>query len=606
MKSSFKITIVVIVVVILVASGVGIYLNNQSQQTNNQTTKNSLTVDEQGYPDSFDPAETATTAGWEIDEQVYQGLVTFNGTSDTTFVGVLAQNWTVSSNHMNYTFHLRNNVVFSNGDPFNAYVMWYSIYRTLVMEGPLYFILWQNMYNAGPDFNVTASVLNSINYTSPSSAALTTMENPNQSVQVVNSSEVIIHLGYGYNGNLPFNAFLETLTTPLADAVDPIVIHAHGGVVAGSPNSWMQTNATGTSFYKISSATQGESITLIQNPNYWANSVPKSQLNTAIQPAYLKYIVLNYKSLVSEVSDIKSGLAQMAEIPIQEYSSLAGTPNVNISILPVVFGSTESANMLYMDPLAYQPFQNIDVRKAITYAIDYNGIINSVLQGHGTQWITPIVPGYPDYNQSIQGLKFYQYNATLAAHYLADAGYQAILPNGTILNPNAPKLGPVNFLYCTDYASQTSVAQIIQKDLASIGITITLSPLTYASYIGTIWTPGTNDTQYPMGISMYSADYVSPDDPVTLLVVSYIGTSDYFNATVYNWAVNATTSFDQQSIIQNFTYITHTLYGQYSLIGLYVSYVMTVRASNIAGIIQNPEGSGACFFFFYNTVHYTS
>ncbi|MDA8054384.1 MAG: hypothetical protein M0Z77_01870 [Thermoplasmatales archaeon] len=91
MKRSILAIIVVVVAVIVIASAVVIYDNN-----NKKSTPNTLVVEEAEYPDSLDPAVTFTTPGWEILDQVYQGLVAPNGTSETTFLPVLAKNWNVS------------------------------------------------------------------------------------------------------------------------------------------------------------------------------------------------------------------------------------------------------------------------------------------------------------------------------------------------------------------------------------------------------------------------------------------------------------------------------------------------------------------------------
>lgn len=600
--------IVVIVVVVLIVSvfAVGISELNSQKKTTPQA-KTSLTVEEGLPPDSLDPAVTYTTPGWEVMNQVYQGLVAPNGTSMTSFVGVLAYNWTISSNGMNYTFLLRKNVTFSNGDPFNAYDVWFSIYRTIIMDQAPSWIMSQNLAPGnGVNFNITPSILNNINYTNPNSTDLYYMEYPNQSIQVVNPYEIIIHLGYGYNGNNPYNAFLMTLTTPMAAAVDPRVVETHGGVQAGSPNSWMESNAIGTGFYEIFSYTPSQGITLTENPTYWAKSIPQSEWNYAIQPPYLKNIIILYKSLSSRISDLKSGNAQIIEAPVQDYKSLKGIPNVNVSLLPIQFGSSQDAYFLYMDPNAFQPFQNIDVRKAVTLAINYQGIINSVFDGYAVQWIGPVPPGFPDYNQSIAGLNYYPYDPTLAAEYLAQAGYKATLPNGTVLNPSGSKFPSVNFLYTSDSTSETEAAQIIQSNLAEIGINIILTPLTTTAYTSVVFSNASNSTQYPMGINFYTEDYSASIDYVDAIADGdYIGTSDYFNNSVFNATVNASATFNNSAIIQNFSFITQTMYNQYVMPWLFVPYFLSITQSDVTGIIPNPAGSGAGYFMYYNTVHYT-
>ena len=301
-----RILAAVVIIVIIVVAGVGLYYATMIGKTStvSQTSSNTLVVDEGEQPDSMDTAVEFTTAGNEITSNVYQGLVAPDLSSNSQYVGVLAQSWTVSSDQMTWTFNLRQGVKFSNGDPFNAYVMWYSLYRTLVMNQAPSFILAQNFANTTlANFNVTASLLNSINYKNPSSANLAMMENQLQSFQVVNEYEIALNLGYGYNGNVTYSALLATLTAPCSFAVDPSVVSAHGGVVAGEKNTWMQTHALGTGFYLLNSWVTGQSVKMVINSNYWGTSVPSSQLNYAIQPANLTNIIIYYKPTSARIAD---------------------------------------------------------------------------------------------------------------------------------------------------------------------------------------------------------------------------------------------------------------------------------------------------------------
>jgi len=557
----------------------------------------------------LDPAVSYTTPGWEVVEQIYQGLLAPNGTSYSTFVGALAQNWTVSSDGMTYTFWLRPNITFSNGDPFNAYVMWFSIYRTLVMnQGPAW-ILGQNLAAGnGMSFNVTDKMLNSINYVNPNSTDLGYMSYANQSVQVVQPNELVIHLGYGYNGQAPYSAFLATFITPMAMAVDPKVVEANGGVVSGQPNNYMETNALGTGFYELQSWVQGQSVTLVRNQNYWGANVPASQLNEAIQPAILDTISIYYKAASAMIADLQSNAAQMIIAPSTQYSVLQQTAGVTTTILPPVFGSAESIIFVYMDPYAFQPFQDRRVREAISYAIDYKSIIHSVFNDLATQWIGPVPPGFPEYNESIQGLQPYQYDPIMAATLLAQAGYKSTLPNGTMLNSGGKVFPSVNFLYDADSATESQVAQIISSELQAVGVTITLTPLTFKQYANVVTaTDDVNSTSYPFGISYYSEDYTASIDYVSALITTdQVGFSGFSNQTVTGWESAAATSLDQGTVVANFQQITRAMYYDYTDIWLYVPYFMAANRSNVVGMIPNPAGSGMGYFMFYNTIHYSS
>jgi len=470
-------------------------------------------------------------------------------------------------------------------------------------------ILGQNLGTTnGAGFNITDSILNSINYTNPTSKDLSYMIYANQSVQVISPSELVLHLGYGYNGVVPYSAFLATLITPMAMAVDPIVVEANGGVVAGQPNNYMETHALGTSFYKLQSWVQGQSITLVKNQNYWGSSVPMADLNDAIQPAIIDTINFYYKDTSAMLADLQSNAAQMVIAPATQYSVLKQVTGVTASILPIVFGSSESIIFVYMDPYAFPPFQDIRVRQAVSYAIDYKSIIHSVYDDLATQWIGPVPPGFPEYNASTAGLQPYQYDPAMAASLLAQAGYKSTLPNGTTLNSGGKAFPSVNFLYDADNSLQSQAAQIISSELQAVGITVTLSPLTFKQYANVIYTSGNvNSTSYPFGMSYYSEDYTAAIDYVTALTTTgQVGFSGFMNSTVSGWTVTAASALDEGTIIQNYQQITRAMYYDYTNVWLVVPYFMAANRSNVVGMIPNPAGSGMGYFMFYNTVQYSS
>jgi peptide/nickel transport system substrate-binding protein len=611
-----RVFIAVVLVVVIVVAGAAVYLaavvpskpSTSTTSSSVTTGKTSLVLEEENQPDTLDPAATYVTPGWEVVDQVYQGLVTYNGSSITQFEGVLAQNWTISSDGMNYTFVLRNGVTFSNDDPFNAYVMWYSVYRTLVMEQSPYWILGQNLAPGnGKTFNVTDAMLNSIDYFAPSSANLTVMEYSQQSVQVISASEIRFNLGYGTNGMAPYSDFLATLETPMAMAVDPAYVASNGGVTAGRLNGALTTKAMGTGFYELQSWVPEESVSLVKNPNYWGAKLTKSELNNAIAPAILNNIIIYYKPAAASIADLRSGKAQMIFLPVTYYNVTKGLSGVTTKVLSPAFGSAEAVSYVYMDPLAFEPFNNTQVREAIAYAINYKAIIRDVFAGHATQWVGPVPPGFQYYNESTAGLSPYQFNATRAAELLAQAGYVSHLPSGATLNPTGKAFPSVNFLYDSESPTDYQAAQIIESNLDSIGIHLTLSAFPYRTYTGVIFSSSTSSTLYPMGIGFYSEDYTASIDYVYYFTSdNYIGTSNYADGNAIAWTLQASTSFNDATMISSFTNITRAMYYNYTDIWLYVADMMTVNQNGIIGMIPNPAGSAAGYFLYFNTINYSS
>ena len=260
-----------------------------------------------------------------------------------------------------------------------------------------------------------------------------------------------------------------------------------------------------------------------------------------------------------------------------------------------------------MDPYAFEPFQDRRVREAIANAIDYKSIIHSVFNDRAAQWIGPVPPGFPDYNESTAGLQPYDWDPTKAANLLAEAGYKATLPDGTQLNGAGKVFPSVNFLYDSDESTVGQVAEIVVSELHSVGIPAVLAPLTFKQWSNVMSSSELNSTSYPFGINFYSEDYTASIDYVSALTTTYqVGFFGNYNETVVDWTTAAATALTEDTVIQNLRDVTRAMYYDYTYIWLYVPYFMAVNRSNIVGMIPNPAGSGAGYFMFYNTVHYAS
>jgi peptide/nickel transport system substrate-binding protein len=85
--------------------------------------------------DSMDPARAFSFTPFTIFRAAYQTLVWFPPDGVTPLQPDLATSWETSEDGMTYTFHLRDDVVFSNGDPLTAADVVFSFMRLKHVHG---------------------------------------------------------------------------------------------------------------------------------------------------------------------------------------------------------------------------------------------------------------------------------------------------------------------------------------------------------------------------------------------------------------------------------------------------------------------------------------
>jgi peptide/nickel transport system substrate-binding protein len=610
--------IVLAIVVVVIVAGVTLRVVVQ----NCLSSTNPMLVDQSEIPDSLDPGETFSTPGWAAVQQVYQGLVNYNGSSATNFTGVLAQNWTESSSGLQYNFTLRPGVHFSNGDPYNAYVQWFSFYRSLLLEGGPQFILEENFFstnfNATDPLNYTTNLtevqtanttlvndLNSWNFDNPTSSEVAQMGTPNQSFVVLAPNEIQLNLGLGYLGTA-YTYLLASISAPNSYAVDPNVVEANGGVVEGQPNTYLASNMLGTGAYTLGyyNGLPGGGYSLIPDPNYWGTAAAAQEpWNSLIQPANTTIDVVFQDSVDITTNDLIVGdvaSASFAYIGPATVHVLQGKSCLVVQALPTIYGSTSGAWWVYLNQNVY-PFTNLSVRAAIAHAVNYNQIIQQAFGGYGTPWVGPVPPAYPYYNP--QNLSPYQYNLTLAQQEIADSP----CANGACASLT------IKYAYLDTGIDWAETAQFLKNDLSQIGINILPVPISLSDLYeeqaltngACTTTTGANGGPFPMGQEFYTSDYISPDDWTQNDAVSYgsanLCMSEYDNSTVDSDVFAAASSSNTTVLTQLYTNMTSAMYENYTDIWLVVPTAFAVYSTHLHGFIQNPMASAEPFAFLFNT-----
>jgi peptide/nickel transport system substrate-binding protein len=225
----------------------------------------------------------------------------------------------------------------------------------------------------------------------------------------------------------------------------------------------LKAGMNGTGAFKFVSY-ENEQVNLVANENYW-DKVPQ-----------IKTIAFRYVAdPATRLAALQSGEADLIErVDSEQIPSIQADANLDLISLP----SIEQKNLVFK--WAVPPMEQALVRKAISYAIDRETIVNDIMQGYATvadSFVSPVAWGYAP----AEG--FPTYDPQKAAELLVEAGY----PNGDGL-PELTYLTSVGF-----YPKTKEYGEVIVSNLADVGIKCTLQPMETASWLNALYSPASGN-----------------------------------------------------------------------------------------------------------------
>ncbi|MEX2236161.1 MAG: ABC transporter substrate-binding protein [Dehalococcoidia bacterium] len=228
---------------------------------------------------------------------------------------------------------------------------------------------------------------------------------------------------------------------------------------------WFNTHTAGFGAYNLTEATPGQQYVLEANPDYWRGAAP------------IKTVVLReVPDSSNRLALVRGGDADIAEkLTVRERQDLEGAEDVTV----LSFEPSNQSSWLAMTN-TIEPFNDVRVRQAISYALPYEQILETVTLGTGRQQKSPLPAPYRYYNDS-----FWNYETDLdrARELLAEAG----LEDGF-----ETTLG-----FSTASPEDEQTATLIQAALAELNITVTLDKAPFATFVEK-WL----GAQYPM-VTLY-------------------------------------------------------------------------------------------------------
>ncbi|NAW62698.1 oligopeptide ABC transporter substrate-binding protein OppA [Vibrio sp. V31_P5A7T61] len=376
---------------------------------------------------SLDPHKTEGVPESHVIRDLLEGLV--NQDADGNTIPGVAERWETSDNQT-YTFYLRKDAKWSNGDPVTAQDFVYSWQRAVdpATASPYsWYMEYTKMKNAK---EIIAG-----------EKASTTL-----GVKALDDHTLVVEL----DTPLPYFVMMTGHTT-----MKPV----HKGTIEKHGDEWTRAgNYVSNGAYMLDRWVVNERLELKRNPNYWDDS--KTVIN--------KVTFLPIENQVAEMNRFLSGEIHITnEVPIEHFHRLqrdhADSVSVVGSLCTYYYGFNNQKS----------PLDDVRVRKALSFAIDRDVIANAIM-GQGEKpayFLTPEItagfqPEMPAYGKMTQ-----QQRLAEAKKLLEEAGYNRSNPLR------------FNLLYNTS-ENHRKVATAIQSMWRSgLGVNVTLENQEWKTYL---------------------------------------------------------------------------------------------------------------------------
>lgn len=363
-----------------------------------------------------------STIGYEqvVEQLVFGSLVKVNATLDA--VPDIAEEIEVSADATTYTFKLRQNLTFTDGQPFTSKDVVFTFERAIDARTGSY---WQGRL---------MSIEGAPEFSDQRADTITGLEAPDDFTIVMRLSSPdstwLLTLGdFAGFGILPAHVLEE---------IAPDQLQQHSFSLAPTVSAGV---------FKFERYESDQFVELTRNESYGG------------EKANLDRIFFKILTQDVTVAQLETGEVDVSNVPVTELARLQGNPNLTVVSVP-----SPSVDFLALN-LTKPYFQDQRVRQAMMYAIDREAIVQAIFSGEASvvnqTIIGPDWMGIPDVNP-------YGYDPDQARQLLNDANWDS------------------SFKVVLDYVPGTKTRDayvpIIQQLLKDVGLEIELQPLESAEY----------------------------------------------------------------------------------------------------------------------------
>jgi peptide/nickel transport system substrate-binding protein len=369
-----------------------------------------------GEPDTLDWQATALAASYWIDWYLCASLMVLDPSGMP--IPYLAESYSISDDGLVYEFKLRQDVMFTNGDPLTAQSFVYSYNRAL------------DPATASP---VTATLL----------AGVTNIE-------AIDDYTLRLTLSQP-NAPLLFNLADPGSMAPVSQAS----VESQGDQYGRNP--------AGVGPYMVKEWVTGDHVTLARNPDYnWGPEIAENKGPYNIEEIEFR-IIPEYSTTLSGLQAGDITFAQMLPRDVQTFEDAGNFE---------IFGQLQKGLWpFFFLNISKPPFDNLQVRQAFNLAVDRQGMLDVLAQGDGVIMYGPLSPSQIGYWSGIEQIG-YGFDLERAKTLIQEAGYTYDTA-GMLLTPDGQPFALT--LYTTPVDDTwVKVAEIAKEQYKALGVDITI------------------------------------------------------------------------------------------------------------------------------------
>lgn len=460
----------------------------------------------------------------EITSQIYDGLVRYN--RNLKIVPDLAKSWKISNGGKTITFFLRHNVYWQNGRKFTSKDVLFT-YRLMV--NPKTPTPYASEYLKVSRARIIGNYTFQVTYKKPYAPALSS---------------------WG----------LSILPRFLLKGKNLLTTKARSHPIGTGPYI----------FYKW---IHGYEIILKANPRYFLGKPHIKWLIYKIVPdSSAMFLMLK-----------SNGIDYMGLTPLQYRYETTGKI-FDRKFKKYIHPSQSFTFLAYnlLDPL----FKNVNIRRALSYAINKKEIIKGALLDLGINCYGPFMPGTYFYNSDVEK---YAYDPTKALLLLKKAGWN-IGKNGKLIKNG--KIFEFTILTPQGNAERLEASEIIQQNLAKIGIKVNIRVMEWTSLISEFIMKKRFQSVL-LGFTITPEPYDNASIFMSSSIVPKgLNFTSFRNKEIDTLFRKARSTFNLKKQKLYYLKIQKILSEQAPYTFLYIPYSMPVVKNTVKGIIPAPAGIG--------------